>query len=222
MDEHVFAAIVLGDEAVALVVAEPLHGSGCHISTSPDRVSRRSGAHVRTAPAPPAQSPNAARSCEPVRCPPRRRSGARAPAQRSHSPPRRRAAGVRSRTAPGPGCDEQLLDHDRPALLAAQGGVSRRSTLLASDEDHIVLEHLREHLPALGLAMITKRTRVSGEPEAAHSVRERSFSSPRSRTLRSERLPCRRVRSSCLDVTLQRDDARLVCPATGARGRAVR
>src|SRR4029453_6477465 len=35
MDEHVLAAVVLGDEAVALVGAEPLHGSGCHISTSP-------------------------------------------------------------------------------------------------------------------------------------------------------------------------------------------
>jgi hypothetical protein len=48
-------------------------------------------------------------------------------------------------------CDEQLLDRDRSALLAAQGAVSRRSTFLASDEEHIVLEHLHEHLPALAL-----------------------------------------------------------------------
>jgi len=45
--------------------------------------------------------------------------------------------------------DEQLLDHDRPALLVAHGGVFRRSALLASDEDQIVLEQLREHLLAL-------------------------------------------------------------------------
>jgi hypothetical protein len=38
MDEDVLAAIVLDDEAVALVVAEPLHGSGCHIYTSLDCV----------------------------------------------------------------------------------------------------------------------------------------------------------------------------------------
>src|SRR5207247_8413372 len=31
VDEHVLAAIVLRDEAVALVVAEPLDGSGCHL-----------------------------------------------------------------------------------------------------------------------------------------------------------------------------------------------
>src|SRR5437667_12819267 len=38
MDEDVLASIVLRDEAVALVVAEPLHGSGCHIYTSLDRL----------------------------------------------------------------------------------------------------------------------------------------------------------------------------------------
>src|SRR2546425_109385 len=31
VDEDVLATVVLRDEAVALVVAEPLHGSGCHI-----------------------------------------------------------------------------------------------------------------------------------------------------------------------------------------------
>src|SRR5207244_2483999 len=38
VDEDVLATIVLRDEAVALVVAEPLHGSGCHIYTSLDCV----------------------------------------------------------------------------------------------------------------------------------------------------------------------------------------
>src|SRR5205823_11903372 len=38
VDEDVLATVVLRDEAVALVVAEPLHGSGCHIYTSPDCV----------------------------------------------------------------------------------------------------------------------------------------------------------------------------------------
>src|SRR6266487_5906203 len=38
VDEDVLASIVLRDEAVALVVAEPLHGSGCHIYTSLDCV----------------------------------------------------------------------------------------------------------------------------------------------------------------------------------------
>src|ERR1700747_1988815 len=35
VDEHVFAALVRGDEAVPLRVVEPLDGSGCHISTPP-------------------------------------------------------------------------------------------------------------------------------------------------------------------------------------------
>ncbi len=38
VDEHVLASIVLRDEAVALVVAEPLDGSGCHLCTSLDCV----------------------------------------------------------------------------------------------------------------------------------------------------------------------------------------
>src|SRR5512133_1980555 len=38
VDEDVLATVVLRDEAVALVVAEPLHGSGCHIYTSLDCV----------------------------------------------------------------------------------------------------------------------------------------------------------------------------------------
>ena len=38
VDEDVLATIVLRDEAVTLVVVEPLHGSGCHIHTSFDCV----------------------------------------------------------------------------------------------------------------------------------------------------------------------------------------
>src|SRR6266568_2280873 len=38
VDEDVLAPIVLRDEAVALVVAEPLHGSGWHVYTSLDCV----------------------------------------------------------------------------------------------------------------------------------------------------------------------------------------
>src|SRR5438874_2811144 len=38
VDEDVLAPVVLRDEAVALVVAEPLHGSGCHVYTSLDCV----------------------------------------------------------------------------------------------------------------------------------------------------------------------------------------
>src|SRR5262249_57759085 len=38
VDEDVLAPLVLRDEAVALVVAEPLHGSGCHVYTSLDCV----------------------------------------------------------------------------------------------------------------------------------------------------------------------------------------
>src|SRR5438105_507783 len=38
MDEDVLAPIILRDEAVTLVVAEPLHGSSCHIYTSLDCV----------------------------------------------------------------------------------------------------------------------------------------------------------------------------------------
>jgi hypothetical protein len=34
VDEDVLATVVLGDEAVALVVAEPLHGSGCQLRSS--------------------------------------------------------------------------------------------------------------------------------------------------------------------------------------------
>jgi hypothetical protein len=37
------------------------------------------------------------------------------------------------------GRDEQHLDHDRPAFLAAQGDISDRLTLLAGDEDQITL-----------------------------------------------------------------------------------
>src|SRR3954463_12994427 len=35
VDEEVLAALVRSDEAEALLVAEPLHGSGCHISRIP-------------------------------------------------------------------------------------------------------------------------------------------------------------------------------------------
>src|SRR3972149_10016140 len=35
VDEHVLAAFVGRDEAVALRVVEPLHGSGCHMSHLP-------------------------------------------------------------------------------------------------------------------------------------------------------------------------------------------
>jgi hypothetical protein len=38
VDEDVSAPVVLRDEAVALVVAESLHGSGCHLYTSLDRI----------------------------------------------------------------------------------------------------------------------------------------------------------------------------------------
>src|SRR6266536_5290342 len=38
VDEHVLAPVIGRDEAVALVVAKPLHGSGCHLDTSLDRV----------------------------------------------------------------------------------------------------------------------------------------------------------------------------------------
>src|SRR5262249_47635393 len=38
VDEDVLAPLVLRDEAVALVVSEPLHGSGCHVYTSLDCV----------------------------------------------------------------------------------------------------------------------------------------------------------------------------------------
>jgi hypothetical protein len=46
------------------------------------------------------------------------------------------------------GRDEQLLDHDRPAFLAAQGDVAGRLTLLAGDEDQIALQHLEYPLVA--------------------------------------------------------------------------
>src|SRR5204863_7039534 len=35
MDEEVLAAVVGGDEAVALLVAEPLHGACCHVLGAP-------------------------------------------------------------------------------------------------------------------------------------------------------------------------------------------
>src|SRR4051794_12114656 len=37
VDEEVLAALVRSDEAEALLVAEPLHGSGCHMSSYPSR-----------------------------------------------------------------------------------------------------------------------------------------------------------------------------------------
>src|SRR6266567_4274198 len=46
------------------------------------------------------------------------------------------------------GRDEQLLDDDRPALLAAQGDVTRRLTLLARDEDEVAPEHVEYALVA--------------------------------------------------------------------------
>src|SRR6478752_5327589 len=42
---------------------------------------------------------------------------------------------------------EQLLDDDRP-IVEAQRDISGRSTLLACDEDHIVLKHLEYSLIA--------------------------------------------------------------------------
>jgi hypothetical protein len=46
------------------------------------------------------------------------------------------------------GRDEQLLDHDRPFFLAAQGDVAGRSTLLAGDKSHTTLQHLEYPLVA--------------------------------------------------------------------------
>jgi hypothetical protein len=46
------------------------------------------------------------------------------------------------------GRDEQLLDHDRPAFLAAQGDVAGRLTLLAGDEDQIAVQNLEYSLVA--------------------------------------------------------------------------
>src|SRR5215207_8383190 len=37
VDEQVLALVVRGDEAEALLVAEPLHGSGCHLLAPPMR-----------------------------------------------------------------------------------------------------------------------------------------------------------------------------------------
>src|SRR6476659_582546 len=45
------------------------------------------------------------------------------------------------------GRHEQLLDDERP-IVTAQRDISGRSTLLACDEDHIVLEHLEYSLVA--------------------------------------------------------------------------
>ena len=45
------------------------------------------------------------------------------------------------------GRHEQLLDDDRP-IVTAQCDISGRSTLLAGNEDHIVLEHLEHSLVA--------------------------------------------------------------------------
>src|SRR6266540_3856870 len=50
VDEHVLARVIRRDEAVALVVAEPLHGSGCHLDTSLDcftNVQRKAQAKTR-------------------------------------------------------------------------------------------------------------------------------------------------------------------------------
>jgi hypothetical protein len=46
------------------------------------------------------------------------------------------------------GRDEQLLDHDRPTFLGAQGDVARRLALLAGDERHIAPQHLEHPLVA--------------------------------------------------------------------------
>src|SRR6266487_3841031 len=50
MDEDVLASISRGDEAVPLLAVEPLHGSGCHIDTSPNRVrnAQRKGSQAKT------------------------------------------------------------------------------------------------------------------------------------------------------------------------------
>src|SRR3954470_23979708 len=43
-----------------------------------------------------------------------------------------------------PGRDEQLLDHDRSAVVAAQGDVAGILAMLAGNERHVVRQHL-EH-----------------------------------------------------------------------------
>src|SRR5581483_476197 len=43
VDEQVFALIVGGDEAKALLVAEPLHGSGCHVPSRENCCAARRG-----------------------------------------------------------------------------------------------------------------------------------------------------------------------------------
>src|SRR6266487_639014 len=65
------------------------------------------------------------------------------------------------------GRDEQLLEHDRPAFLAAQGDVAGRLTLLAGDEDHITLQHL-EYPPVATAGQTGKR--ALREPEQLRQV----------------------------------------------------
>ena len=46
------------------------------------------------------------------------------------------------------GRDKQLLDHDRPAFLAAQGDVAGRLALLAGDKGQVASQHLEYSLVA--------------------------------------------------------------------------
>jgi hypothetical protein len=47
-----------------------------------------------------------------------------------------------------PGCDEQLLDHDRLDVLVVQGDVAGRLALVAGDERHVAPQHLEHALVA--------------------------------------------------------------------------
>jgi hypothetical protein len=79
VDEHVLAPVIRRDEPVALVVAEPLHGSGCHLYTSLDcitNVQRKAQAETGTRSHSPAVADDtSSRRTHPISTERRRRNG---------------------------------------------------------------------------------------------------------------------------------------------------
>ena len=70
------------------------------------------------------------------------------------------------------GRDEQLLDHDRPAFLAAQGDVAGGLALLAGDKSHIASQHL-EHPLVAPVGQADKRALCKPEQQRQISLRPR-------------------------------------------------